>query len=133
MIADKRPANKDNRKFGLTLGAVLAAIALYQHTKALPAWPYFAGFALLFISLSLMKPSWLLMPRIIWEKLAHYLGYMNTLIWLTLIYILFFTPVNLILKMTGRDPLNRKYQPRQKSYWLTDDKQAVSSSLKKQF
>lgn len=126
-------SNKDNRKFGLTLGAVLAAMALYQYTKLLPAWPYFACFAFLFISLGLIKPLWLLLPRIIWEKLSHYLGYVNTLIWLTLIYIIVFVPINLIFKMIGRDPLNRKCQSRQKSYWLTDDKPVVLTSLKKQF
>ncbi|MDN3548685.1 SxtJ family membrane protein [Mucilaginibacter aquaedulcis] len=133
MINDAQSNNKNNRKFGLVLGAVLAVMALYQYIKAQPAWPYFACCSLVLLALGSIKPSWLSVPRMLWEKLSHYLGYINTHIWLTLIYILVFVPINLIFKMIGRDPLNRKYLNRHNSYWLTEDKPTVSSSLKKQF
>lgn len=43
-------------------------------------------------------------------KFAHILGWVNTRIILTLVYFLVFTPVALIFKLIGKDPMNRRFE-----------------------
>jgi len=49
--------------------------------------------------------------------IAHILGWINTRIILGLIYYLMFTPMSLIMKIIGRDPLHRKVDKQAASYW----------------
>ncbi|MEK7851087.1 MAG: SxtJ family membrane protein [Deltaproteobacteria bacterium] len=52
-----------------------------------------------------------------WMKFAHALGWVNTRIILTVIYLLIFTPVALIFKVIGKDPMERKIE-KINSYWI---------------
>lgn len=51
-----------------------------------------------------------------WMKFAHVLGWVNTRIILTLVYLLIMTPLALIFKVLGKDPMNRRLGG-QDSYW----------------
>ena len=53
----------------------------------------------------------------LWMKFAHVLGWVNTRIILTIVYILVMTPLALIFKVIGKDPMNRKLGP-ETSYWI---------------
>jgi len=61
-----------------------------------------------------------------WMRFARFLGYVNTVVVLTLFYFLVVGPVALFLKLLGKDLLNRKAEPRE-SYW--EDKEAVEHSI----
>lgn len=49
--------------------------------------------------------------------IAHYLGWFNTRLLLGIIFFLVFTPMALILKLMGKDFLDRKIYRNAKSYW----------------
>ena len=50
-------------------------------------------------------------------KFAHALGWVNTRIIHTLVYYLIFTPLALVFRVIGKDPMNRKFQAGH-SYWV---------------
>lgn len=50
-------------------------------------------------------------------KFAHALGWVNTRIILTVVYLLVFTPVALIFKLIGKDPMERRFDEVD-SYWV---------------
>lgn len=52
-----------------------------------------------------------------WMKLAHALGWLNTRIILTLVYILIFTPIALFFRLIGKDLMERRLEAVE-SYWL---------------
>lgn len=52
-----------------------------------------------------------------WMKFAHILGWVNTRIILTIIYFVIITPLSLIFKLVGKDPMNR-YFDNVGSYWI---------------
>lgn len=52
-----------------------------------------------------------------WMKFAHALGWVNTRIILTLVYYFVFTPLALIFRVVGKDPMNRKLQLVE-TYWV---------------
>jgi len=44
----------------------------------------------------------------VWSKIAYFIGQVNTQVILTLLYYLVFTPYGLVMRLFGRDPLQRK-------------------------
>jgi len=52
----------------------------------------------------------------IWLKIAHALGWFNTQLLLSIVFILIFIPIGLIMRLLRKDPMNRKLQP-EGTYW----------------
>lgn len=52
-----------------------------------------------------------------WMKFAHALGWVNTRIILSLVYFLIFTPLALIFRLLGKDPMERRFEVVE-SYWI---------------
>lgn len=52
-----------------------------------------------------------------WMKAAAVLGYINSRIILSAVFYLIFTPVRVITRLLGRDPLNRRGKARD-TYWI---------------
>ena len=68
-----------------------------------------------------------------WMKLAHVLGWVNTRIILSLVYFLIVTPLALIFKVIGKDPMCRKFDE-QDSYWIKRKSQVFDrDSYRRQF
>ena len=66
-------------------------------------------------------------------KFAHALGWVNTRIILTLVYLLIMTPLALIFKVIGKDPMNRKIGE-EGSYWIKRESKAFDrDSYRRQF
>ena len=63
-----------------------------------------------------------------WMKFAHLLGWVNTRIILTLVYFLIMTPLALIFKVVGKDPMNRKLGG-QDSYWIKRESKAFDRDI----
>ncbi len=53
---------------------------------------------------------------LVWLKIAHFIGWVNTQIILTLLYYLVFTPMGVVMRLFGRDPLQRKLKSAG-TYW----------------
>lgn len=51
-----------------------------------------------------------------WMKFAHVLGWVNTRIILSIVYFFIFTPLALIFRLMGKDPLGRHFEAVD-SYW----------------
>lgn len=66
-------------------------------------------------------------------KFAHLLGWLNTRIILTLVYLLIFTPAALLFRLLGKDPMNRRFDPVD-SYWIhRDPKEFRQEDCRRQF
>ncbi len=71
------------------------------------------------------------------QAFGHWLGRMvgKGLTYLLLVpfFFLFFTPVALILRLQGRDPLHRKFRDPKWTYWLARSPKAPRENIDKQF
>jgi len=66
-------------------------------------------------------------------KFAHVLGWINTRIILTLVYFLIISPIALIFKVIGKDPMNLKYEETE-TYWKkAEEKEFVKERYRRQF
>jgi len=54
---------------------------------------------------------------IAWMKFVYLFGWVNTRLMLIIIFYLVFTPIGLVMRLCGVDPLERKINKKEKSYW----------------
>ena len=67
-------------------------------------------------------------------KIAHALGWFNTRLILTVMFYLLFTPIGLVLRLLGKDLLNRKIEPNAETYWIDREEEAFDRKrYEKQF
>jgi len=115
------PKNKELRNFAIiALIASLVIACLLYTLKGIPIqWAGIivtAGFGIFLSSFISLK-----LTRIIYLGLflvTFPIGWAISMILLTAFYFLLLTPLGLLFRLLGRDPLGRKFDPDAKSYWL---------------
>jgi hypothetical protein len=122
---------KENRDFGLLVGAAFMAIAFFRYYKNTTTTIWLPAIGLLLMLLALVLPQWLTWPRKGWEALGKVLGYINTLVLLTLVYVVIVTPFGRIGRLLGNDPLQLKTDPKADNYWKMIDND--QTQLEQQF
>ena len=66
-------------------------------------------------------------------KLAHVLSIVMTSVLLTLTYYLVMTPMGFLMKLLGKDPMERKFDRGKESYWIAIDPDGPASRPDKPF
>jgi Saxitoxin biosynthesis operon protein SxtJ len=106
------------REFGLLVGAVFSLLGLwwfYRGKFATAAYVFtITGTALVLLGAAF--PRLLVIPRKLWMKLAEALAYVFSPIILAIIFFLVLTPIGLIKRAMGWDPLERRSGSRE-SFW----------------
>jgi O-antigen/teichoic acid export membrane protein len=108
------------RSFGLIVGGVFAFLGLWPqvyHGSSPRLWALTV--AVMLILPALIFPSSLRPFYQGWMKVGQLLGWINTRIILGVIFYLLFFPVGLIMRLFGRDPMNRKFDSDATTYRVT--------------
>ena len=114
----KEATKKQLRTFGITLALVLIIFGFIQFLKG-NIFIYKCLFGLAFVTLT----TAFLIPIVIKPLyigalyLSHALGWFNTRLILGILFYLIFTPIAMIFRIIGRDPLERKFDKNAPSYW----------------
>lgn len=130
---ETRADKKQLRSFGLTVGGIFAVIG---------AWPIIFGDA---------EPRWwslvlaglLIVPALIfpgslagvykrWMALGHMMGWINTRIILGAVFYLVVTPIGIIRRWLGKDPMGRQIKAELTTYRIIR-KPRASSHLNRQY
>jgi hypothetical protein len=98
--------------FGLLIPWIFDKPWVWQDAGA--RWPWIGAAA--FAATGLIFPVALKPIYIIWMKLGHVLGWINTRIILGIVFFLIFMPVALGFRLFGRDPMERKLDASVASY-----------------
>jgi hypothetical protein len=104
----QEPTTKDLRQFGLLVGSVFAVIGLWPvvfRGESPRLWAMILGSLL--IVLGAVVPQSLKQVHHGWMKVGHVLGAINTKIILGIIYYGLITPMGLVMRLMGKDPLHR--------------------------
>ena len=105
---NKGPKNPE-RSFGVSVGGVLVLLAgllLWRH-RVLRA-QVVGGVGAVLLVLGLIAPPLLKYPSRYWWKFSRALGHVMARVWLTALFALILTPVSLVWRAIGRDPLDRR-------------------------
>ncbi|MBO6575774.1 MAG: hypothetical protein JJ896_12290 [Rhodothermales bacterium] len=113
------------RRFGLVVGGVFLAIAVFLMWRS--DWvPGTAATVLIAVGTPLVMLGTLLPGALrtvypAWMLIALVLGTIMTRVLLTLVFLLVVTPIALMLRLAGKDPMNRRPDPGMRTYWITRD------------
>ncbi len=98
------------REFGLIVGGVFVLLGmwwLYRGKFATAAYVLSAAGSVLVLC-GLVFPRLLTVPRRFWMKLAEALSYVSSRIILAIVFFLVLTPIGLVKRAMGWDPLQRR-------------------------
>jgi hypothetical protein len=101
------------RSFGLSVGVVLIAIAAVLLWRGRAGAAEIVGIAgALLMAFGRFAPAALQWPSALWWRFALTLGYVNARIILTVLFVVVLTPIGLIWRLIGRDPIARSRKRR---------------------
>ena len=109
---DKQRQDKQLRQFGLTVGGIFGVIALWPLVFRADR-PRLWAFA---VAVALVIPA-LVLPRSLtyvqrgWMLIGEALGWVNTRIILSVIFYALVTPLGILMRRFGRDPIERRFEP----------------------
>lgn len=110
---------KELRTFGISLGVVCliwAGVFWWRGNHAPIKW--LVGASPVLILLGLLAPAVLYPLHRVWMPVAKGIAKVLTWLLLTLVFFLVFTPYGMIMRLLGKDPLERRIEPGRKSYWI---------------
>ena len=133
---NRDPSHRQIRQFAFIalpgFCLVLAAIAMYRFGS----WPtagslIAAGVAS--IALGLVRPRWMRVVYIGWMWAAFPIGWLVSHALLAAIFYLVMTPIGLLRKIIGHDPLNRRFDREAETYWVPRPPESDPSRYFRQF
>ncbi len=107
-----------DRTFGYTLAAVLALIGLFPllHGRTVRWWALGIGAA--FLVAAAANASALGPLNRVWIRLGALLNRIVSPIVSALVFYVAVTPIALMMRLSGKDPLRLRLDPKADSYWL---------------
>ena len=114
----KQRSFRAEREFGLVVGGIFVLLAcwwLYRGKFIHAAYVTLPLGSVLLLS-GLIVPRALVLPNKVWMLLAEGLSFVTTRIVLGIVFFVIMTPIGVIKRLTGWDPLSRR-SGRSGSYW----------------
>ena len=122
-----------NRKFGFFFTFLFAVVAAYFYYSANVSWAYvFIATASIFLLITLIKSDALLPVNKLWMGFGLLLGRIVSPIILGIIFFGLFTPIAILMRLSGRDELRLKLAQKA-SHWILRGEPIISESFKHQF
>ncbi|MDR4496981.1 MAG: SxtJ family membrane protein [Candidatus Scalindua sp.] len=111
---DKKKEKRDIKIVFLILCSIFGVLAWRYYPSILSY--AFMGVVTVVLPLVAFAPTLLRPVFKLWMKLAHAVGWFNTQVLLTVVFILIFIPTGLIMKLLRKDPMKRKMYA-EDTYW----------------
>lgn len=109
---------KELREFGFVTGVIVAGLfgllLPWLLSKPYPLWPWYVLAVL--VGLALVMPTALRPVYKTWMRFGAIMGWINTRIILGVVFYILFTPISMLLKVIGKDPMHRHLDNKLKSY-----------------
>jgi hypothetical protein len=126
-------SNQKLRSFGYSVGGIFALIALWPvmvRSEDPRLWAMVVAGCLLVPAV--VFPKSLVWVYKVWMAVGHVMGWINTRIILGVVFYVIVTPVGVLRRWLGKDPMGRQLRPDLDSYRITR-KPRPASHLTKQY
>ncbi len=118
-IKIKAVGRRELGRYGVTMCVALAVLAGLVWWAGRPAAVWLAAVSALFLAAGLAAPTVLGPIYRVWMGFAAVLGYFMSRLILTVLFFTVITPTGLIMRLLGKDILNRAFPgPRAETYWI---------------
>ena len=120
-----------NRSFGLLFFVVFLIVSLWPltHEGSIRIWSVIVS--AVFLILGLINSKLLTPLNLFWFKLGIILGAIISPIVMGIVFFLVVTPTGFILRIMGKDLLNKKYNKKKETYWIK--RETPIGTMKRQF
>lgn len=115
------PQGSSNRSFGLVFTVVFALVAGWPLLHDAPPRLWAAAVAAAFLVIALAAPSLLTPLNRLWTQFGLLLHRIMSPLVMSILFFIGVTPIALLMRLTGKDPLNLRFDPTAKSYWIERD------------
>ena len=131
MLSKSKIKISSNRNFGLVFFFVFLIIGLWPLISEGQIRIWAAIISVVFLILGLINSKLLTPLNKLWFKFGMILGAVIAPMVMGIIFFLVVTPIGFVMKIMGKDLLNKKYSKKKESYWIERDKSI--STMKRQF
>ncbi|MCR4291109.1 MAG: SxtJ family membrane protein [Candidatus Scalindua sp.] len=114
MSADIKKEKRDIRAVFLVLCAIFVVLS-WRHYPSILSYSFMCT-VFVILPIAIFIPVLLRPVFKLWMKLAHAVGWFNTQVILSLVFILIFIPTGLIMKIMRKDSMKRKMSA-EGTYW----------------
>ena len=122
------------RSFGLVFATVFLLLTFYPLLHGRPPIFWSLGVSAAFFVVTFVKPAILRPLNIVWFKFGMLLARIIQPIVMAALFFLVVTPIGLLMRLFGKDPLRKKMGPEIPSYWQDRrDESNRMGSMKDQF
>ena len=106
-----------NRIFGFFFGIVFLILGVFFFEKKIISY-FFLFLSIVFIFLGFLNSEKLKLFNFLWIKLGLTLGAIIAPIAIGFVYYFLISPISLLMRLVGQDPLKIKNRKKVKSYWI---------------
>lgn len=117
-LAALKPDRSDLRKFSWVFGGALMALGAFAWYRGSGSSPYLLWPGLIVAAFGTIAPNALRGLYFVWMAIGLTLGAIVTRIILSLVFLVAVVPTGLIMRLLGKDPLQRELDPQAESYWI---------------
>ena len=122
-----------NRKFGFFFTFIFLIATAYFYYSANMIWAcVFIALSVIFLGVTLVRDKALLPLNKLWMRFGILIGMVVSPILLGVIFFGMFTPIAVLMRMTGRDELRLKFN-NNASHWIPRSQPITPDSFKQQF
>jgi hypothetical protein len=123
-----------NRTFGLIFAGIFAIIALFPVIWGHETRQWAAIIGGVFLIVSLVYPKLLTPLNKLWAKFGQLMHKITNPLIMGIVFFLTVLPTGIILRLFGKDPMQRKFDAEAESYWIVREKSKIdATSFDQQF
>ena len=126
-------STKEVRTTWIGFTVIFAVIGSILWYKGRASWPYWYGASAFFAVFAAASPMTLLPLYRLWVKFAMAMAWVNTRLLLALVFYLIITPIGLVMRLTGNDPLERRIDKSAATYWKKKEHHKDPARYEKQY
>jgi hypothetical protein len=133
-VAPRRTAKAPtDRRFGSTIAAVLSFYAAYSYLHAGRVRIVVIVAAAAIGALAVLRPRALHGANVAWQWLGRWLERIVNPVVLGVLFLVVITPMALLMRLVGRDPLRRRIDRAATTYWIRREDPPTADSWPHQF
>ncbi len=122
------------KQFGKTMTIVLGILCILTLFTGSGWFPLLLMLCVGFGAITIIEPSLLRKPYIVWMSLAIILGFFVTKVLLSLMFYTVFTIFGVIARLFNNDMLDQQYEPQASTYWRKKEQpEDIKQHLERQF
>lgn len=107
-----------NRSFGTLFVVVFAAVGAWSAWRSSASYPWWLAAALATLLVTLAAPALLTPFNRAWMALGDLMGRIVSPVVLGILFFGVIAPFGIVRRLTGWDPMRRKFDPSAATYWI---------------